>query len=35
MTGWRVGYAVATGPVARLLAKAQEPVVSSASTISQ
>jgi aspartate aminotransferase/aminotransferase len=35
MTGWRVGNAVASGPVARLLAKAQEPVVSSASTISQ
>jgi aspartate/methionine/tyrosine aminotransferase len=35
MTGWRVGYAVASEPVARLLAKAQEPVVSSASTISQ
>ena len=35
MTGWRVGYAVASPDVARLLAKAQEPVVSSASTISQ
>lgn len=35
MTGWRVGYAVTTEAVARLLAKAQEPVVSSASTISQ
>jgi aspartate/methionine/tyrosine aminotransferase len=35
MTGWRVGYAIATEPVARLLAKAQEPVVSGASTISQ
>ncbi|HET8528738.1 MAG TPA: aminotransferase class I/II-fold pyridoxal phosphate-dependent enzyme [Gaiellaceae bacterium] len=35
MTGWRVGYAVAAEPVVRLLAKAQEPVVSGASTISQ
>lgn len=35
MTGWRVGYLVAPEPVARLVAKAQEPVVSSASTISQ
>lgn len=35
MTGWRVGYAVATEKVTRLLAKAHEPVVSSASTISQ
>jgi aspartate/methionine/tyrosine aminotransferase len=35
MTGWRVGYAVASPEVTRLLAKAQEPVVSGASTISQ
>ena len=35
MTGWRVGYVVARPDVVRALAKAQEPVVSSASTISQ
>jgi aspartate/methionine/tyrosine aminotransferase len=35
MTGWRVGYVVASADVARLLAKAQEPIVSSASTVSQ
>jgi aspartate aminotransferase len=35
MTGWRVGYVVAPGGVAPLLARAQEPIVSSASTISQ
>lgn len=35
MTGWRVGYVVARPDVARALVKAQEPVVSSASTISQ
>lgn len=35
MTGWRVGYVVAPEPVAPLIAKAQEPVVSSASTVSQ
>jgi len=35
MTGWRVGYVVAPEEVARLIAKAQEPVVSGASTISQ
>ena len=35
MTGWRIGYAVAPENIAPLLAKAQEPVVSSASTISQ
>jgi aspartate/methionine/tyrosine aminotransferase len=35
MTGWRVGYVVAGAEVVRALAKAQEPVVSSASTISQ
>lgn len=35
MTGWRVGYVVAPAGVAPLVAKAQEPLVSSASTISQ
>ena len=35
MTGWRVGYVVAAPDVVRALVKAQEPVVSSASTISQ
>ena len=35
MTGWRVGYAVAPGPVADLLRKLQEPQVSCPSTISQ
>jgi aspartate/methionine/tyrosine aminotransferase len=35
MTGWRVGSVVARPDVARGLVKAQEPVVSSASTISQ
>ena len=35
MTGWRVGYAAAPPPVARLLAKLQEPLVSCPSTVSQ
>jgi aspartate aminotransferase len=35
MTGWRVGYVAAAPDVVRALVKAQEPVVSSASTISQ
>src|SRR5581483_11673377 len=35
MTGWRVGYLTAPPAVARLIAKAQEPIVSSASTVSQ
>ena len=35
MTGWRVGYVVSRPDVARALVKAQEPVVSCASTISQ
>lgn len=35
MTGWRVGYVVAAPDVVRALVRAQEPVVSSASTISQ
>jgi aspartate/methionine/tyrosine aminotransferase len=35
MTGWRIGYVVARADVARAIVKAQEPVVSSASTVSQ
>ena len=35
MTGWRVGYVIASAEVVRALVKAQEPVVSSGSTISQ
>lgn len=35
MTGWRVGYAAAPRPVADLLRKLQEPVISCPSTISQ
>jgi aspartate/methionine/tyrosine aminotransferase len=35
MTGWRVGYAIAPREVAPLLARAQEPLVASASTVSQ
>ena len=35
MTGWRVGYAAAPRPVADLLRKLQEPLVSCPSTISQ
>ena len=35
MTGWRVGYVIAPRATAALVAKAQEPLVSSASTISQ
>lgn len=35
MTGWRVGYAVAPGPVAELIAKLQEPYFSCASSVSQ
>ena len=35
MTGWRLGYAVAPPKVAPALAKAQEPVVGNASSISQ
>jgi aspartate/methionine/tyrosine aminotransferase len=35
MTGWRVGYVVAPADVVPAIVKAQEPVVSSASTISQ
>ena len=35
MTGWRVGYAAAPPPLADLLRKLQEPLVSCPSTISQ
>ena len=35
MTGWRVGYAVASGAVAGLIAKLQEPFFSCASSVSQ
>jgi aspartate/methionine/tyrosine aminotransferase len=35
MTGWRIGYVVAGTPLAQAVAKAQRPVVSTASTISQ
>lgn len=35
MTGWRLGYVVAPPAVAPVLAKAQEPVVGNASSISQ
>jgi aspartate/methionine/tyrosine aminotransferase len=35
MTGWRVGYAVAPPPLAKMLARAQEPVISCPSTVGQ
>jgi len=35
MTGWRLGYAVASPAVARLITRLQEPLVSCASTVSQ
>jgi aspartate/methionine/tyrosine aminotransferase len=35
MTGWRVGYVVARPDVAAAIAKAQEPVVGNASSVSQ
>lgn len=35
MTGWRLGYAVAPVPIAELIMRLQEPLVSCASTISQ
>jgi aspartate/methionine/tyrosine aminotransferase len=35
MTGWRIGYAVASRPVAELVAKLQEPFFSCASSVSQ
>jgi len=35
MTGWRVGYAVASEAIARLIAKLQEPFFSCASSVSQ
>jgi aspartate/methionine/tyrosine aminotransferase len=35
MTGWRVGYVAAPGDTAAAIAKAQEPVVGNASSVSQ
>ncbi len=35
MTGWRLGYAVAPAPLAELITRLQEPLVSCASSISQ
>jgi aspartate/methionine/tyrosine aminotransferase len=35
MTGWRLGYGVASPPIAELMAKLQEPLVSCASSVSQ
>lgn len=35
MTGWRIGYVVAPAPIAEVIGKLQEPVVASASSISQ
>ena len=35
MTGWRLGYAVAPAPVAEVLVKAQEPLISCLSTPTQ
>lgn len=35
MTGWRIGYVVAPAPLASVIAKLQEPVVASASSVSQ
>jgi aspartate aminotransferase/aminotransferase len=35
MTGWRLGYAFASMPVAALMARLQEPLVSCASSVSQ
>ena len=35
MTGWRLGYAVAPPPIAQLIMRLQEPLVSCASAISQ
>ena len=35
MTGWRLGYGVASPPIAALMAKLQEPLVSCASSVSQ
>lgn len=35
MTGWRIGYGVASPPIAALMAKLQEPLVSCASSVSQ
>lgn len=35
MTGWRLGYVVASPELAELIAKVQEPVISCAATVSQ
>jgi aspartate aminotransferase/aminotransferase len=35
MTGWRLGYGVASAPIAALMAKLQEPLVSCAPSVSQ
>jgi aspartate/methionine/tyrosine aminotransferase len=35
MTGWRLGYAVAAPPIAALMAKLMEPLVSCASSVAQ
>jgi aspartate aminotransferase len=35
MTGWRVGYVVAPGDIAAMVARAQESIVSSVSSVSQ
>jgi aspartate aminotransferase/aminotransferase len=35
MTGWRLGYAVAPPPIAQLIGRLQEPLVSCSSSISQ
>lgn len=35
MTGWRIGYLVASSPVAALVAKVQEPVISCATAVAQ
>jgi len=35
MTGWRVGYAVASEPVITMMSKVQEPIVSCVNTVAQ
>lgn len=35
MTGWRIGYLVAAAPIAALVAKVQEPVISCPSAVAQ
>lgn len=35
MTGWRVGYAVAPAPIADLVAKSQEPLISCPTSVAQ